>query len=79
MLIQVLGPGCAKCDNLAVQADEAAKKLGVEYTLEKVTDITRIIEFGVLTTPALIVDGKIKCSGSAPGIDKIEKMLKDEL
>ncbi len=76
MLIQVLGTGCAKCTKLAAHADEAAKKAGVDYTLEKVTDITKIIEMGVMTTPALVVDGKLKCSGSVPSVDQIVTMLK---
>ena len=79
MLIQILGTGCAKCTKLATMAEEAAKKTGVDYTLEKVTDIDKIISFGVMTTPAMLVDGKLKCSGSVPSVDQIEKMLKDSL
>ena len=76
MLIQVLGTGCTKCAKLASQADEAAKMAGVDYTLEKVADITKIIGMGVITTPALIVDGKLKCSGTVPSVDEIVRMLK---
>jgi small redox-active disulfide protein 2 len=76
MLIQVLGGGCAKCAKLAAQAEEAAKKAGVGYSLEKVTEIDRIMSFGVITTPALVIDGKIKCSGNVPDIDQIITMLK---
>ena len=75
MLIQVLGTGCAKCTKLAERADEAAKKAGVDYTLEKVTEIDKIIALGVMTTPALVVDGKLKCSGSVPSVDQIITML----
>ena len=78
MLIQVLGTGCAKCTKLAEQADEAAKKAGIDYTLEKVTEIDKIIEMGVMTTPALVVDGKLKCSGIVPSVDQLEKMLKGQ-
>jgi small redox-active disulfide protein 2 len=76
MLIQVLGTGCAKCTKLAEQADTAAKQAGVDYTLEKVTDINKIVALGVMTTPALLVDGALKCSGNVPSIDQLEKMLK---
>ena len=75
MLIQVIGTGCAKCTKLAIQTEEAAKLTGVDFTFEKVTDIAEIIAMGVLTTPALVVDGKLKCSGSVPSVDQIVKML----
>ncbi|MCL2744041.1 MAG: thioredoxin family protein [Planctomycetaceae bacterium] len=79
MLIQVLGTGCAKCGKLAVQAEEAAKNSGIDYTLEKVTDINKIMTFGVMVTPALVIDGKVRCSGNVPSVEQIEKMLKGEL
>ena len=75
MLIQVLGTGCAKCTKLAVQTEEAAKKAGIDYTLEKVTDINKIVGMGVMTTPALVIDGKLKCSGNVPSVEQIVKML----
>jgi len=78
MLIQVLGTGCAKCTKLAELAEAAAKNAGVDYMLEKVTDIDKIIALGVMTTPALLVDGKLKCSGNVPSVEQIEKMLKGE-
>jgi len=76
MQIKILGTGCAKCTKLAEQADEAAKQAGVDYTLEKVTDITKIMSFGVMVTPALVVDGKVLCSGNVPSVEQIAKMLK---
>ena len=76
MLIQVLGTGCAKCTKLAQLAEEAAKKEGIDYTLEKVTDINQIMSFGVMVTPALVVDGKLKCSGSVPNADQVATYLK---
>ena len=77
MLIQVLGTGCAKCTKLAVQAEEAAKKAGIDYTLEKVTEIDKIMSFGVMVTPALVVDGKLKCSGNIPSVNQLVKMLSE--
>ena len=77
MLIQVLGAGCAKCMKLAERVEEAAKKTGVDYSLEKVTDINRIVGMNVMTTPALFVNGQLKCSGSVPSVGQIETMLKE--
>ncbi len=77
MLIQVLGTGCAKCAKLAQFAEEAAKKAGIDYTLEKVTDINQILSFDVISTPALVVDGQVKCSGTVPTIDQIITMLRN--
>ena len=79
MLIQILGTGCAKCTKLASLAEEAAKKSGVDYTLEKIADIDKIISFGVMAMPALVVDGQVKCSGSVPGVEQIKKMLKGKV
>lgn len=73
--IQVLGAGCAKCLKLAQNADEAAKELSIEYELEKVTDIREIMSFGVMTTPALVVDGVVKLSGTASSTEEIKKLL----
>jgi small redox-active disulfide protein 2 len=75
MRIKILGTGCAKCTKLAAHAEEAAKKTGVDYTLEKVTDINKIMTFGVMVTPALVVDGTVRCSGNVPSVEQLEKML----
>ncbi len=75
MKIQVLGTGCAKCAKLAENAEAAAKALGIEYQLEKVTDIAEILSFGVMMTPALVVDGKVKVMGKAPSPDEIRRLL----
>ncbi|NLX05401.1 MAG: thioredoxin family protein [Phycisphaerae bacterium] len=74
--IQVLGTGCPKCRKLAEQADEAARSLGIEYELEKVTNINDIMNFGVMVTPALAVDGEVKVSGKVPSVDEIKDMLR---
>ncbi|MBN1356651.1 TM0996/MTH895 family glutaredoxin-like protein [bacterium] len=74
--IQVLGAGCAKCRKLAEQAEIAAQELGLEYEIEKVTDIHQIMSFGVMMTPALVVDGQVKVSGKIPNIDALKDMLK---
>lgn len=73
--LQILGTGCPKCRKLAENAAAAAGKLGVAYELEKVTDINAITAFGVLMTPALVVDGKVRLVGKVPAVDDIAKLL----
>jgi len=75
MKIQILGTGCPKCKKLAENTEAAAGALGVEYTIEKVTDINEITNFGVIMTPALVVDGEVKCVGKVPSTDEIKKFL----
>jgi small redox-active disulfide protein 2 len=73
--IKVLGPGCPKCEQLMQQTEAAAKELGLECVVEKVTDIMKITDYGVMMTPALIVDGQIKVTGKVPSLEEIKKML----
>lgn len=73
--LQVLGPGCSKCKKLAEQTEAAAKAAGIEYQLEKVTDLQAIMKFGVMMTPALVVDGNVKVVGKVPSVDEIKKLL----
>lgn len=73
--IQVMGPGCPKCEKLAENAAEAAQALGVEYELVKIADIKEMMSFGVMTTPALAVDGEVKVVGKVPSVDEIKKFL----
>ena len=73
--LQILGSGCMKCRMLADHAEEAAKALGVEYTIEKVTDINDIVSFGIMATPALVVDGEVKVSGRVPTAEAIKALL----
>ena len=73
--IQILGTGCAKCQKLADNAKQAAENLGLDYDMEKVTDINEIMGFGVMTTPGLVVDGKVLVTGKVPSPADIEKLL----
>jgi small redox-active disulfide protein 2 len=73
--IKVLGPGCAKCEKLAEVTRTTADELGIEYEFEKVTDIMAITTYGVMMTPALVVDGVVKVSGKVPSTDEIKEML----
>ncbi len=73
--IQILGTGCAKCQKLTAVVDETAKALGLTYEIEKVTEIDRIMGFGVMSTPALVVDGVVKLAGKVPAIEDMKKLL----
>lgn len=75
--IKVLGIGCAKCNQLAEVVEAAAKELGLDYEFEKVTDMMRFVEFGVMITPALVVDGTVKTSGKVPSLEESKVLLKD--
>jgi len=74
--IQILGTGCPKCAKLAENAQAAAEAIGVEHTIEKVTDVNAIAGFGVFLTPALAIDGEVKASGEVPARERIEEMLR---
>jgi len=73
--IQILGTGCPKCKLLMANAEAAVKALGIEAQIEKVDKITDIMKFGVMTTPALVVDGHVKSAGKVLSSDDIKKML----
>lgn len=73
--LQILGPGCPKCKKLAELTETAAKDLGIQYEIEKVTDINDIMKFGIMMTPALAIDGRVKVVGKVPSPDEIKKML----
>ncbi|MCJ7452606.1 MAG: thioredoxin family protein [Steroidobacteraceae bacterium] len=75
MKIQILGSGCAKCRALAEVADQAARDMGLTYELEKITDVKRFADFGVMFTPALVVDGAVKVSGKVPSLDEAKEFL----
>ena len=75
MKIQVLGTGCAKCKTLAANAEKAVQELGSDASIEKVEDVREIMKFGVMSTPALVVDGKVMTAGKVPTPDQIKKLL----
>lgn len=76
MKIQILGPGCPNCENLEKNAREAATRLGIDATFEKVTDSDQIVEMGVMRTPGFAVDGKVQKSGKVFSTEEIEESLK---
>jgi small redox-active disulfide protein 2 len=73
--LQILGTGCAKCAALHASTEKAAQDLGVAYEIEKVSDLNRIMSLGVMLTPALVVDGKVKVSGKVPSVDDLKKLI----
>ena len=74
--IQILGPGCPNCKRLAEMTDRVAGELDLDYELEKVTDIMKITQFGIMTTPALVVDGKVLVAGRVPSEAEMKEFLK---
>ena len=74
-LVQVLGPGCPNCEKLKQNAEDAVQQSGVEATVEKISDINEITSFGVMMTPALVVDGDVKIVGRVPSADEIKELL----
>ena len=73
--IQILGTGCPKCRKLTENAGMAANDLGLEFVLEKVTDINEIMKFKIWQTPGLVVDGEVKSAGKVLAIEEIKKIL----
>ncbi len=78
MIVQVLGMGCAKCNALENKVKEVAEKNNLEILLEKVTDFKKIMDYKVMMTPALVVDGVVKCTGRIPKDDELLNWLKGE-
>ena len=66
MEIKVLGPGCAKCNEVAKLMSETSAAAGVNAAIEKVTDFQKIVGYGVFSTPAVVIDGQVKCVGKVP-------------
>jgi small redox-active disulfide protein 2 len=75
MKIQILGPGCAKCTKLMDTAATAAKELGLDYEIEKISDLNQIMGFGVMMTPGLVVNGEVKSVGKVPSLEEMKKLL----
>jgi small redox-active disulfide protein 2 len=79
MKIQILGTGCARCNALTLATEQAAQALGLQYEFEKVTDLQRIMSFGVMRTPALVVDGRVKLAGKVPSVAELKELLLPEM
>lgn len=80
MEIKVLGPGCANCRKMEEMAKQAVKELGIEAKIQKITGIGEIASHGILSTPGLIVNGKVKHSGKPlPSLDRVKELIKGEI
>ncbi len=75
MKIEVLGSGCAKCNKTKELAEKAVKETGIDAEIVKVEDIDKILEYGVMITPALVIDGDVKIAGKVPSVDDIKKWI----
>ncbi|MBC9784021.1 TM0996/MTH895 family glutaredoxin-like protein [Heliobacterium chlorum] len=75
MEVKVLGAGCAKCNQLETLVKQTLQELGKEVKVDKVTDFPTIMSYGVMTTPALVVDGTVKVSGRIPSVSELKTML----
>ncbi len=75
MKIQILGTGCAKCIKLEENTEQAAREKGVQFEIEKITDINKIMDFGVMFTPGLAIDGEVKSVGKVLSVEEIKNML----
>ncbi len=75
MKIEILGTGCAKCEELASNAKKAAENLGLEYEMVKVTSLKEIMDRGVMMTPGLVINGEVKLTGKLASVDEIEKIM----
>lgn len=76
MKIEILGTGCPKCKKTVANAGQAIKELGIEAEIVKVEKIDEIMKYGVMMTPALVIDNEVKCVGKIPTVDEIKKWIK---
>ena len=79
MEIKILGPGCARCDQLKKTAKQVVEELGVDATIEEVKDIKKIMEYPILTTPGLVVDEELVCSGKVPDKAEVTRLIVNAL
>lgn len=75
MKIEVLGSGCKKCTNLAAEIERIANELSVDFELQKVTDMAAILDYGVMSTPAIVIDGTVVTAGNVPSASEISQLL----
>ena len=75
MKIKILGPGCARCQQLEKTAKEVVRELGIDATVEEVKDIKKIMQYPILTTPGLVIDEKLVCSGRVPSKAEVISLI----
>jgi len=79
MHIKILGTGCAKCEKLEQLAQQAVNELNTEAQVEKVKNLNKIMDYGVMMTPGLVIDDVVKSSGKLPSIDQIKTWIKESV
>ncbi len=77
MDIAILGTGCPKCNKLAAETRKAVDEMGLNCEIRKVTEVAEIMKYGVMITPALVIDGKVKSVGKVPSCDEIKGILSE--
>jgi len=77
MIIKILGTGCSNCKKLEANAKKAVEELGLEVTIEKVSDMKEIMKYGVMRTPAIVINEKVKMYGKICTVDEIKKYIND--
>ncbi len=75
MKIEILGAGCAKCKKVTDNVKRAVDELGLDIEVEKVEDINRILEYGIMITPGVVIDGEVKVAGKIPDVKKIKQWI----
>ena len=75
--LQILGPGCGRCQTLAQFAEQAAKDLGLDFKIEKITNLQQMVSLGVMGTPGLVVNGAVKVVGKVPSIAELKSILQE--
>ena len=78
MKIEVFGPGCHRCQNVEKAVKGALSELNISADVEKVNDITKIVNAGIMQTPGLRINGKMKCTGRIPKVEEIKKWISEE-
>ncbi len=77
MKIEILGPGCARCQALEKNVRKAVEEMGIDAEIVKITEMGKIVSYGVMSTPGVMVDGKLKGAGKLFSVEEIKEMLKD--
>lgn len=78
MEIRILGPGCPRCQEVEKRTIDVLAEMNIAADVQKVTDLMKIAEYKVLATPALVINGKVKCSGKIPSKEDIKKWIEEE-
>jgi len=78
MEIRILGPGCPRCQEVEKRTKEVVAELGIAVDVQKVTDLKKIMEYKIMATPGLVINGKVKCAGKIPAKSQIKQWIEEE-